>query len=98
MIDNTEIIENINALLPFLPAFSQTGNDFMTWRSAVPRSDGIGTLPYPDYAPIVDEFRQLVSQDFWCDDHYQRAEVDAMLGDKTSIAIAAGAISKASVV
>jgi hypothetical protein len=88
MINNNEAIENINALLPFLPAFSQTGKDFMTWRSAVPRSDGIGTLPYPDDAPIVGEFRQLVSQDFWCDYHYQMAEVDAMLDDETIIAIA----------
>jgi hypothetical protein len=88
MKNNAEIIENINALLPFLPEFSQTGNDFMTWCSAGPRSDGIGTLPYPDYAPIVDQFRQLVSQDFWCDYHYQSAEVDAMLSDETSIAIA----------
>jgi hypothetical protein len=87
-LNNTEIIENINALLPFLPAFSQTGNDFMTWRSAVPRSDGISTLPYPDYAPIVDQFRQLVSQEFWCDYDYQMAEVGAMLSDETSIAIA----------
>jgi Family of unknown function (DUF6508) len=88
MINNTEAIENIDALLKFLPEFSQTENDFMTWHMAEPRSDGISTLPYPDYAPIVDQFRQLVSQDFWCDYHYQRAEVDAMLGDETSIPIA----------
>jgi Family of unknown function (DUF6508) len=86
--NNTEAIENINALLPFLPEFSQTEKDFMTWRSATPRADGIGTLPYPDYVPIVDQFRQLVSQDFWCDYHYQMAEVGAMLSDETRIAIA----------
>jgi Family of unknown function (DUF6508) len=86
--NNAEIIENINALLPFLPEFSQTEKDFVTWRSATPRSDGISTLPYPDYAPIVDQFRQLVSQEFWCDYHYQMAEVDAMLCDETSIPIA----------
>jgi hypothetical protein len=88
MKNNAEIIENINALLPFLPEFSQTEKDFMTWCSATPRTDGIGTLPYPDYAPIVDQFRQLVSQEFWCDYHYQSAEVADMLGDETSIAIA----------
>jgi Family of unknown function (DUF6508) len=86
--NSTEAIENINALLPFLPEFSQTEKDFVTWRSATPREDGVSTLPYPDYAPIVDQFRQLVSQEFWCDYHYQSAEVDAMLGDETRIAIA----------
>jgi hypothetical protein len=88
MINNTEAIENIDALLKFLPEFSQTENDFMTWHMAEPRSDGVGTLPYPKYSLIVDEFRQLVSQEFWCDYHYQMAEVGAMLSDETSIAIA----------
>jgi hypothetical protein len=88
MINNTEAIENINALLPFLPEFSQTEKDFVKWRSATPRADGINTLPYPDYAPIVDQFRQLVSQELWCDDQYQMAEVGAMLDDETAIAIA----------
>jgi hypothetical protein len=86
--NNTEAIENINALLKFLPEFSQTEKDFVTWRSATPRADGVGTLPYPDYDPIVDQFRQLVSQEFWCDYDYQMAEVGAMLSDETSIAIA----------
>jgi hypothetical protein len=88
MQNNPEVIANIDALLAFLPEFSQTEKDFMTWRSPVPRADGISTLPYPDYAPIVGEFCQLVSQDFWCDYHYQMAEVDAMLSDETIIAIA----------
>ncbi len=88
MINNTEIIENIDALLKFLPEFSQTEKDFVTWKTAEPRSDGVSTLPYPQYAPIVGEFRQLVSQDFWCDYHYQRAEVDVMLSDETRIAAA----------
>jgi hypothetical protein len=88
MNNNAEAIENINALLKFLPEFSQTENDFVTWKTAEPRSADTGTLPYPDYAPIVGKFRQLVSQEFWCDYHYQMAEVDAMLSDDTIIAIA----------
>jgi Family of unknown function (DUF6508) len=88
MINNTEAIENIDALLKFLPEFSQTENDFMTWHMAEPRSDGVGTLPYPKYSPIVGEFARLVSQAFWCDYQYQMAEVDAMFCDPTSITTA----------
>jgi hypothetical protein len=88
MINNAEVIENIDALLKFLPEFSPIEKDFVTWKTVEPRSDGVSTLPYPVYDPIVGEFRQLVSQEFWCDYHYQMAEVDAMLGDETIIAIA----------
>jgi Family of unknown function (DUF6508) len=88
MINNAETIENIDAILKFLPEFSQTEKDFVTWKTVEPRSDGVSTLPYPDYDPIVDQFRQLVSQEFWCDYDYQMAEVGAMLSDETSIAIA----------
>jgi Family of unknown function (DUF6508) len=85
MTNNTETIENIDALLKFLPEFSQTEKDFVTWKTVEPRSDGVSTLPYPEYASIVGEFGHLVSQEFWCDYHYDMAEVDAMFCDETSI-------------
>ncbi len=62
-----EEIEELTAFLPILyaPGF----NCIEKWEGGK-QPDGTISLPYPKYAPLVEEFFRTVSQDKWLDYNY----------------------------
>jgi len=63
-------LKEIEILTSFLPILTAHGfAPIVKWQGGR-QADGTITLPYPEYAPEVDEFFRIASQEQWCDYGY----------------------------
>lgn len=85
MKDNEITIDDMDALLEFLPAFSVEGREFGRWVGGGTK-DGVIRMPGLDYDEDVDEFFRLAAQDPWADRSYTSKDAGRMLGDDEFIA------------
>ncbi len=72
---------DIVALVAYLPRLYADGLEPVVWQPAR-EHDGVLTLGYPGYAPVVQEFITEASRECWCDQAYVPAEAGAMLEDE----------------
>lgn len=77
-----EEIEELTAFLPILyaPGF----NCIEKWEGGK-QPDGTISLPYPKYAPLVEEFFRTVSQDKWLDYNYLPEKVQQKIQSQNFI-------------
>ena len=65
-------IEDIDALVGFLPRFSKASfQPILRWEGGDDIGDGVFQIPYPIYDPTVEDFVHLASQPCWTDIHYR---------------------------
>lgn len=74
-------VEDIDALLKFLPSFERPGRTFAVWGEVEKNADGSISLPFPVYDEDVEEFFRLVGQRGWLDYGYKPEEAARMLED-----------------
>ena len=73
-------LEEIETLTSYLPRLYAEGfSPIESW------SGGKGTLPYPKYDPLVDEFFRHVAGDGWLDYDYKPEQASEMLGDENKV-------------
>lgn len=81
--------ESIDELLRFLPLFERPGRAFVVrWGGGDTTGDGAITMPFPVYAPDVDEFFRLASQECWMDPEYVSSGAGEMLQDDRLMEVA----------
>lgn len=75
----TQDMRQLVAYLPFLyaPGFEPV----IQWNGGEKGEDGVFTLPWPDYHPLVEEFYRLVASGGWLDYGYRPEEAARMLAD-----------------
>ena len=72
--------EEIETLTSYLPRLYAEGfSPVESW------SGGKGTLPYPKYDPLVDEFFRHVAGDGWLDSGYKPEDAYAMLRNENKV-------------
>ena len=78
-------LEDINALLRFLPLFDVPGRSFARWTQ--PRKTASGALvgPYPEYPDDVQAFYLLAGSGCWQDFGYSPKRSSEMLADPERI-------------
>jgi hypothetical protein len=78
-------VEDIDALLKFLPRFERPGRTFARWGEVEKNADGSISLPFPVYDDDVEEFFGLMGQHGWLDYGYRPEEAARMLADSAFI-------------
>ena len=79
-------LEQIEALTSYLPRLYADGfSPVERWEGGEKRKDGLMTLPYPTYDPLVEEFFRLVSSDGWLDYEYNPEQASQMLKDEDAV-------------
>jgi hypothetical protein len=82
--DGTPTREQIEALTAFLPRLYADGfSPVLSWEGGK-QKDGIFTLPYPNYDPLVEEFFRVVSS-AWLDHAYNPEQAYGMLKNESLI-------------
>lgn len=80
-------LEDIDALLSYLPLFEDPGRTFVkSWAGGEKNASGTFTMPYPIYEDDVLSFIRLAGQPTWSDYSYYPAKARKMLEDDTIIA------------
>jgi hypothetical protein len=82
---------DIDELLRFLPLLSKPDETLEPkWHGLdeTPSKDGVFTMPYPTYPPIVEEFFRLAAQPCWCDYGYKPELAGKMVHSEETIASA----------
>jgi hypothetical protein len=81
----------MDELLKFLPLLSKPERDLEpTWHGIVvdPDKDGVSSMPYVTYPPIIDNFFHLAGQPCWSDYEYQPEIAAKMVENDDRIASA----------
>jgi len=55
------------------------------WHGMKPDEDGVRHIPFPEYAPVVDAFFRLASEEQWCDFNYNPNETALLLKRENAI-------------
>ena len=77
---------DIDELVAFLPKLLALDGKFIeSWGGGQKNSDGVLTMPWPNYAPVVEEFFRTAGKKCWCDYGYRPDEASQMLGDSERI-------------
>jgi Family of unknown function (DUF6508) len=77
--------QDIEALTAFLPRLYAEGfSPVISWEGGEKRKDGSFTLPYPKYAPLLEEFFHLVSSS-WLDYEYNPEHAYQMLQNENRV-------------
>jgi hypothetical protein len=74
-------LEDVDALLEFLPLFERPGRTFARWGEVEKNADGSISLPFPVYDEDVEEFFRRVGRHGWIDYGYKPSEAGRMLDD-----------------
>lgn len=75
--------EEIAELVAFLPRLYAAGFvPVKKWNLSVQREDGVYTMPYPEYDPLVEEFMRAAARECWRDYGYRPEEAHRMLADE----------------
>jgi hypothetical protein len=79
--------QRIDELLRFLPTLTNPGPDTVPEWHGLDQdpADGVFTMPYPTYPPVVEEFFSLAGQDWWCDFQYVSKQAGEMVRDDDAI-------------
>lgn len=83
--------ERVDELLRFLPLLANPDMGLAPkWHGldGKPDEDGMLTMPYPTYPPVVEEFFRLAAQPCWCDYGYEPADAGEMVRSDEAIASA----------
>jgi hypothetical protein len=82
--------KRIDELLRFLPQFGipESGTE-PEWRGLDQQAtDGVFTMPYPTYPPVIHEFFSLAGQDCWSDVGYDPSAAGELVHSDEAIASA----------
>lgn len=74
-------MEDIEALLEFLPLFETPGRRFAKWGDVERNADGSISMPFPIYDEDVEEFFRRIGQHGWIDCDYKPDEAARMIED-----------------
>lgn len=86
MDEDAVTIEDMDALLRFLPLFEDPGRQYIVGSGGgQPTGDGAVTVRYPIYSREVLEFYRLAGQACWSDYAYDPREASRMLADADRI-------------
>jgi len=78
--------DDIAALVAFLPRLCAPDfQPIVRWGGGTKDQDGVMTLPWPEYDPLVREFVAMASQPCWCDYDYLAKNPGEMLRDETLV-------------
>jgi hypothetical protein len=81
--------QRIDELLRFQPVMSNPGpGTEPEWKGLDPRPDGVITIPYPVYPPVVEEFFAVARQGWWCDYDYAPERAGELVRDDAAVASA----------
>jgi hypothetical protein len=76
----------IEELVSFLPRLYKEGfNPIKKWGGGTKGEDGVFTMPWPEYEPIVVEFFRVASGECWSDYEYNPEEARRMLEDEEAV-------------
>ncbi len=78
--------KEIEELIAFLPRLYETGfSPVKKWHGGDKDDDGVITMPWPEYDPIVTEFIKVAECECWTDHDYLSASAGQMLNDEDGI-------------
>lgn len=81
--------EKIDELLRFLPALANPGPENESKNNGFQKQEnGVYTMPYHQYPPVVEEFFRVAAQHCWCDFQYVPSQAGGMLEDDEVISSA----------
>ena len=64
----TPTSQEIEKLVAFLPLLYEKGfSPVKEWHGGDKDEDGVITMPYPEYEPVVSEFFRVASSECWAD-------------------------------
>ena len=79
-------LEEINELVEFLSRLYQKEfSSVKKWHGGDKDEDGVITMPYPEYEPVVSEFFEIASSECWTDYDYLSRSAGQMLGDEDAV-------------
>ena len=85
---NTRIptLKEIEELVAFLPRLYEKGfSPVRKWHGGDKDDEGVITMPYPEYDPIVEEFFRIASSDCWTDPDYLAKSAGQILDDEDAV-------------
>ena len=78
--------QEIEELVAFLPRLYEPGfSPVKKWHGGNKDDDGVITMPFPEYEPIVRKFFRVASSEHWTDYDYQTKFAGQMLNDDDGI-------------
>jgi hypothetical protein len=82
--------QEIEELIAFLPRLYKPGfSPVKKWHGGDKDFDGVITMPYPEYEPIVKEFIKVAERECWTDYDYLSASAGQILEDEDAVKLAA---------
>ena len=82
----TPTSKEIEALKAYLPLLYKEGfSPVKKWHGGEKDDDGVITMPYPEYQPIVEEFFRIASSECWTDYDYLSKSAGKMLDDENAV-------------
>ena len=81
--------QEIEELVAFLPRLCDKGfSPVKKWHGGDEDQDGVSTMPYPEYDPIVKEFFRVASSECWTDPDYLAKSAGQILDDEDAVKVA----------
>lgn len=78
--------QEIKELVAFLPLLCKPGfSPVKKWHGGDTDDDGVMTMPWPDYDPIVTEFIKIAGGECWTDPEYLAKSAGKMLDDEGAV-------------
>jgi hypothetical protein len=79
-------LQEIQELVAFLPLLLDEGfAPVRKWHGGEKDQDGVITMPYPEYQPVVNDFFRVASDECWIDYDYLSKSAGQMLDDEDSV-------------
>jgi hypothetical protein len=79
-------LKEIQALVAFLPRlFTEGFEPVKEWHGGTQNKDGMITMPWPEYDPLVEEFFRLAASECWLDYSYRPEEAARMLENQAFV-------------
>lgn len=73
-------LQEIEKLAAYLPRLYAEGfSPVESWEGGKKGADGVFTMPYPKYNPLVEEFFHVLGSDHWLDYEYSPEQAGEML-------------------
>jgi len=86
MVTRNPTPEEIEELIAFLPRLYKPGfSPVMKWHGGDKDDDGVITMPWPEYEPIVMEFFKVAEWECWTDFDYLSTSAGLTLDDEDAV-------------